>query len=144
MRVTLDTNIIYPALKSNSGASHFILGRVRNRQIQIALSVPLFEEYRDVFYRKTTLEDLGLESEDIDKYLRFIAYIAKTYDIYYLFRPNLKDENDNMLVELAVVSQSHYLVTSNTKDFQQAELTFDQLNVVTPGEFVKIWRKKHA
>ena len=144
MLITLDTNIIYQALRSKSGASNFILQRVRNREIQIALSVPLFVEYQDVLSRKKTLDDLGLESEDIAKFLRFIAYIAKTYDIYYLFRPNLKDEKDNMIVELAIVSQSRYLVTSNTRDFQNSELMFDQLNVVAPSEFVKIWRRNNA
>jgi len=144
MLITLDTNIIYQALRSKSGASYFILQRVRNREIQIALSVPLFVEYQDVLSRKKTLDDLGLESEDIAKFLRFIAYIAKTYDIYYLFRPNLKDEKDNMIIELAIVSQSRYLVTSNTRDFQNSELMFDQLNVVAPSEFVKIWRRNNV
>ncbi len=64
--------------------------------------------------------------------------------IYYLFRPNLKDEKDNMVIELAIVSQSRYLVTSNTRDFQNYELMFDQLNVVAPSEFVKIWRRNNV
>ena len=49
-----------------------------------------------------------------------------------------------MLVELAVTSQSDFLVTSNIKDFRNAELRFDQLNVATPGEFAKIWRSKNV
>lgn len=142
MLVTLDTNIIYQALKSAKGASYFIFQQVRERKIQIALSVPLFEEYEDVLKRKKSLEDFGLDVEDIDKFLRFIAYVGKPYKTYFLFRPNLKDEKDNMAVELAVTSQSDYLVTSNTKDFKNAELKFDQLKIVTPGEFAKIWRSK--
>jgi predicted nucleic acid-binding protein len=42
-----------------------------------------------------------------------------------LFRPNLKDENDNMFVELAIVSQSKFLITNNIKDFVSGELIFD-------------------
>ena len=142
MLVTLDTNIIYQALKSANGASFFILQQVRERKIQIALSVPLFEEYEDVLKRKKSLEDFGLDVEDIDKFLRFIAYVGKPYKTYFLFRPNLKDEKDNMVVEVAVTSQCDYLVTSNTKDFRNAELKFDQLKIVTPSEFAKIWRSK--
>lgn len=142
MLVTLDTNIIYQALKSANGASYFILQQVRERKVQIALSVPLFEEYEAVLKRKKSLEDFGLDAEDIDKFLRFIAYVGKPYKTYFLFRPNLKDEKDNMVVELAVTSQCDYLVTSNTKDFKNAELKFDQLNIVTPSEFAKIWRSK--
>ena len=142
MLVTLDTNIIYQALKSASGASFFILQQVRERKIQIALSVSLFEEYEDVLKREKSLKDFGLDIEDIDKFLRFIAYVGKPYTIYYLFRPNLKDEKDNMVVELAVTSQSDYIVTSNIKDFKNAELKFDHLKIVTPIEFAKIWRNK--
>jgi putative PIN family toxin of toxin-antitoxin system len=142
MLVTLDTNIIYQALKSANGASFFILQQVRERKIQIALSVPLFEEYEDVLKREKSLKDFDLDVEDIDKFLRFIAYVGKPYKTYFLFRPNLKDENDNMVVELAVTSQCDYLVTSNTKDFKNPELLFDQLKIVTPNEFAKIWRSK--
>jgi len=142
MLVTLDTNIIYQALKSANGASYFILQQVRERNIQIALSVPLFQEYEDVLKRQKSLKDFGLGSEDIDKFLRFLAYVGKPYKTYFLFRPNLKDEKDNMIVELAITSQSEYLVTSNTKDFENSELTFDQLKIVTPSEFVKIWRSR--
>ena len=142
MLVTLDTNIIYQALKSTNGASYFILQQVRERKIQIALSVPLFEEYQDVLKRKKSRDDFGLDVEDIDKFLRFIAYVGKPFKTYFLFRPNLKDEKDNMLVELAVTSQSDYLLTSNIKDFKNAELKFDQLKIVTPSEFAKIWRSK--
>ena len=144
MLVTLDTNILYQALKSTRGASYFILQKVRERQIQIALSVPLFHEYQDVLKREKSLQDFGLEIEDIDKFLRFIAFVGKIYETYFLLRPNLKDEKDNMIVELAVTSQSEYLVTSNIRDFKNAELKFDQLKVITPAEFVKLWRSSNV
>ncbi len=144
MLLTLDTNIIFQALSSKNGASYFILQLVKNRKIKIALSVSLFTEYEDVLKRKQSLNYFGLQIQDIDKFLRFIAYIAKTFEIYYLFRPNLRDEKDNMLIELAITSQSEYLVTNNIKDFKNAELKFDQLKVITPKEFVKIWRNKNV
>jgi len=53
----LDTNVIYQALKSSAGASFYILKQVRERKIQIALSVPLFEEYQDVLKREKSLQD---------------------------------------------------------------------------------------
>jgi putative PIN family toxin of toxin-antitoxin system len=144
MLVTLDTNILYQALRSATGASYFILQEIRNRKIQLALSVPLFEEYEDVLKRKKSLRDFELDINDIEKFLRFIAYIGKPYNTYFLFRPNLKDEKDNMVVELAVTSQSDYLVTSNVKDFKNAELKFDNLKIVTPGKFAQIWRNKNV
>ena len=144
MLLTFDTNILYQALMSTTGASHFILQQVRNRRIQIALSVPVFLEYRDVLTREKSLKDFKLQLNDVDKFLRFIAYIGKIFEIYFLFRPNLKDEKDNMIVELAITSQSDYLITSNIRDFKNAELRFDELKVITPGEFVKMWRNENA
>jgi putative PIN family toxin of toxin-antitoxin system len=144
MLLTLDTNILYQALMSKTGASYFILQQVRNRKIQIALSVPVFFEYQDVLTRDKSLKDFELKLNDVEKFLRFIAYIGKTFEIYFLLRPNLKDEKDNKIVELAVTSQSDYLITSNIRDFKNAELKFDELKVITPSEFVKMWRNKNA
>ena len=144
MLLTLDTNILYQALISKTGASHFILQQVRNRRIRIALSVPVFLEYQDVLTRDKSLKDFELKLSDVEKFLRFIAYIGKTFEIYFLLRPNLKDEKDNKIVELAVTSQSDYLITSNIRDFKNAELKFDQLKIITPGKFVKMWREKYG
>lgn len=144
MLLTLDTNILYQALKSKTGASYFILQQVRNRKIQIALSVPVFSEYQDVLTRDKSLQDFELQLNDVEKFLRFIAYIGKPFEIYFLLRPSLKDEKDNKIVELAVTSQSDYLITSNVIDFKNAELKFDQLKIITPSEFVKMWRDKNV
>ena len=144
MLLTLDTNVLYQALMSKKGASFFIFQQVRALKIQIALSVPVFAEYEAVLKREKSIRDFDLSGGDVDKFLRLIAFVGKKFQTYYLFRPNLPDENDNMLVELAIVSQSDYLVTSNLKDFNNAELIFDDLNIITPAEFVKVWRKNHG
>jgi len=144
MLVTLDTNVLYQALRSSGGASHCILSQVRQGKIHIALSVSLFSEYEDVLKREKSLEEFGMDRDDVDKFLRFIAFVGIPCATYFLFRPNLRDEKDNMVLEAAVSSQSDYLITSNIKDFSGAELRFDQLKIVTPGEFVKIWRRLHG
>lgn len=144
MLVTLDTNILYQALRSNSGAAYFILTQVRKRKIQISLSVPVFNEYHEVLTRETSLREFGLEITYIEKFLRFIAFVGKTYDVYYLLRPNLKDESDNKFMELAVTSQSDFLITSNVRDFQNSELIIEQLQIITPANFVKKWREKYG
>ncbi len=144
MLLTLDTNILYQAMKSKPGASYWILQQVRENKIQIALSVPVFQEYQDVLTRQKSLEDFGLQLSDVEKFLRFVAFVGKTFNIFFLFRPNLKDENDNMLVELSITSQSDYLITSNIRDFKDAELKFDKLNIITPSNFIKKWRAKYV
>jgi len=63
--------------------------------------------------------------------------------IHYIWRPNLKDEGDNFLVELAVAGNAKYIVTNNVKDFSHAQLRFDSFSVITPERAIKegIWER---
>jgi putative PIN family toxin of toxin-antitoxin system len=142
--VVLDTNVLFQSLHSSTGASHFILGLVRLQKIKLALSLKTFAEYEDVLKRKKSLKLLGLEPKDIEDVLAFIAYMGRPFDTHFLFRPNLRDENDNIFVELAVASGAKYVITNNIRDFMKgAQLRFLEFQVVTPGEFVKMWREKN-
>ncbi|TGM07168.1 putative toxin-antitoxin system toxin component, PIN family [Leptospira jelokensis] len=141
MRVTLDTNVLYQALRDNRGASHFILTLVENRRIELALSTPVFVEYSDVLLREKSLSDLSLTKKEINMVLDFLAFVATPFSINYLLRPNLADENDNLFVELAFASNSRFLITSNIKDFNEnKDLKFDSFKVITPTDFTKFWR----
>ncbi len=144
MIITLDTNILYQALNSRNGASSYILQLVRAGHFQIALSNSTFCEYEDVLTRPTSLKAFLLTKEDVTKFLRYIAFIGEKFDPYFLFRPNLKDEADNMFVELAVVSHSRYLVTSNIKDYQNSNLILDNFQLITPANFIKQWRNTNG
>lgn len=144
MIVVLDTNVIFQAMSNGNGASFFILDLVRNQEISLALSISTFKEYEDVLLRKTSLENFKLSKKEIKTILQFIAYIAKPIDPRFLFRPNLIDEDDNKFIELAMASGAEYLVTSNIKDFKNAQLKFDNFEIVTPAQFYKMWRKYHA
>ncbi len=108
--------------------------------LRMALSHAVLLEYEDVLTRTKSLKSFGLSIQDVQKVLRFIAYISEKYEPYYLFRPNLPDEGDNIFVELAVVSQSSFIITRNIKDFRNSELIFDCFKVLTPSEFLKVWR----
>ena len=57
--------------------------------------------------------------------------------IYFLWRPNLGDEADNHLVELAVAGSAQAIVTRNRRDFRGAELKFENLAVLTPAECLR-------
>ena len=76
----------------------------------------------------------------------FEAYLStcKYNEIYYMWRPNLKDENDNFVVELAVASGAEALITYNVKDFKNAELIFKH-KIITPEDFIKemLWVQLH-
>jgi len=143
MIITLDTNVLFSSLYSSSGASHQILKLILDEKLQVAISTPVYFEYYDVLTRTENLQKINLTINEIEDVLDLIALLAKKYSIYFLLRPNLSDEKDNMFVECAFASNSQYLITSNVRDFQQAELKGFSFHVITPGDFLKIWRKNY-
>ena len=143
--VTLDTNVLLQAFCSRSGASHAVFRLIRNGDLRLALSVPVFEEYRAVLTRPKSMEMMNLATDQVDTVLRFVAFVSSPSQVYYLWRPNLQDEADNMFVELAVASESNYLITQNTRDFVSgSELRHDSFGVVTPYRFLVEWRRSHG
>jgi len=121
-----------------------ILKMIRDAKIEMAISIPVFHEYADVLNRKKSLEDLKLTKKDIQHFLDFVCFVAFPFDISFLLRPNLRDENDNMFIELAFASNSKFLITSNIADFtKQTNLIFDSFKIVTPAQFLDIWRKTY-
>ncbi len=140
MVVTLDTNVILAALLSQAGASHRILNLVIEEKLNIALSTPVVLEYDDVLKRNEILEKLNICARQVEDLLDLLLLLADKYSIYYRLRPNLLDENDNLFIECAFTSNSHYLITSNIKDFRRGELRNYPFEVITPGDFYSFWR----
>ena len=100
------------------------------------MSEALFYEYEAVMKRKKiqNLTPLTVEEQNT----LFYAYLSssKWNEIYDMWRPNLKDEDDNFVVELAVASGAEYIITYNIKDFKNAELVFKH-KIITPEQFIK-------
>lgn len=69
--------------------------------------------------------------------LSALAYFGNEVPIYYKVRPNLKDENDNMVFECCVNYGAEYLVTHNVKDFVGGELRRYNFDIITPHYFLK-------
>lgn len=135
--------MLYQALDRQSGYAAYILRLIDQRQVTLALSKPVFVEYEAVLKRPQALSRFGLQKEDIDKVLAYLLSIARLHEIYFRLRPNLRDEADNIFIELAFTSGSHFLITNNVRDFViEAELSFDSFAIVTPAEFVTLWRQK--
>jgi predicted nucleic acid-binding protein len=72
-------------------------------------------------------------SESLDIFLACCEWVR----VYYSWRPHLKDEGDNHLVELAVASAADRIVTRNLRDFRAMELRFPDLRVLSPEDLLK-------
>ena len=144
MLVVMDTNVLYQALHSTEGASHQILRLIRTGAVRLALSHAVLLEYEAVLTRPKSLRRFGMDGEDVGAVLRYLAAVSEKFEPSFLFRPNLRDEDDNMFVELAVTSQCRFLVTSNVRHYRSGELQFGSFGIVTPAEFMQMWRQTHV
>ena len=137
-KIVLDTNILVAGLRSKQGASYKLLSELTNNCFKPAVSVPLFFEYEAVLKRPGLLPNLRVE--DIDNILNYLVSKATLCQIYYLWRPCLKDPQDDMVLELAVQSQSQFIVTFNVRDFSKSALF--GITAITPQQFLALNRSE--
>ena len=133
MKIVIDTNVLVAATRSRRGSSFELLSLLPDPRFQIALSVAHYTEWQDVMSRTEHLPP-GMQPEDARGFLRYLASIAHLQDVHYLWRPFLRDPDDDMVLEYAVASGCRYLVTHNLRDFRK----ITQLGVepLTPAEFL--------
>jgi putative PIN family toxin of toxin-antitoxin system len=136
--VVLDTNVLIAALRSPHGASYELLSLLGAGAFALSVSVPLVLEYEAVARRQA--RELGLTYGDITELLDFVCQAAHHCTIFYLWRPFLRDPNDDMVLEVAVEAQCAYVITYNTRDFAGSE----QFGVrpITPKEFLALIREE--
>ena len=133
LQVVIDTNVIVSALRSSRGASYALLWLLGGDKFEINLSVPLVLEYEAA--SKRLIEEFTLTEEQIDDILDYICSVANYQKIFYLWRPFLKDAQDEMVLELAVAARCEFIITYNETDFEGVERF--GLRVITPKEFLE-------
>ena len=101
------------------------------------MGAALLAEYEDVLARVDLFETSRLNAVERDELLDIFLARCEWVRVYYLWRPNLRDEADNHLVELAVAGGADCIVTRNTRDLQTMELRFPGLRVQTPEHFLE-------
>lgn len=119
IQVVLDTNILVAALRSRNGGSFKLLSLVGLGKFEINVSVPLVLEYEEVLTRLCA--DVKLAKQDIADLLDYLCHVAKRREVYFLWRPSLKDPQDEMILELAVTAGCRHIITHNKRDFAGAE-----------------------
>jgi len=131
--IVVDTNVLLSGLKSNRGYSYKLIEQLPSRRFDVCVSVPLILEYESVLLNHR--ETIGMSESDIKSVLDYLCLVGQKTNIYYLWRPFLKDPFDDHVLEVAVNSKSRYIVTHNKKDFQNVEQF--GINALTPKEFLE-------
>ncbi|MCU0501650.1 MAG: PIN domain-containing protein [Anaerolineae bacterium] len=128
-----DTSVLIAALRSRRGASHRLLMLLGSEKFAISVSVPLVLEYEDA--AKRLIGTATWSKRGIDDILDYICAIADHQEVFYLWRPFLKDADDDMVLEVAVAAGCDCIVTYNKADFRRAERF--GLRIVTAKEFLE-------
>ena len=133
----LDTSAFVSALLGPKGASREIVRGCLMRRYQPLMGTALFTEYESVVTRDTLFRRCVLTKKERETLLDAFLSTCQWVNIYYAWRPNLTDESDNHLVELAVAGGAEAIVTHNVKDFKRSELRFPGLEIMTPANWLK-------
>jgi putative PIN family toxin of toxin-antitoxin system len=136
MRIVLDTNVLISALLTEGGASRAVLRACLTGELRPLIGNALFAEYEDVMARDALFKNSATTRAERDVILDALLSRCDWIQISYLWRPNLRDEADNHVAELAIAGNAPIVITGNHKDFASAQLKMP-FEVLTPGEFLK-------
>jgi putative PIN family toxin of toxin-antitoxin system len=136
-RVVVDTNVFVSALIGPGGAAREVIRRCLREQCIPLMGTALFLEYEDLMHREELFERCLLSPHEREEVLDAFLAVCTWQHLYFAWRPNLPDEADNHLIELAVAGTADALITKNVRDLRRGELIFPQLRIVTPEEYVR-------
>jgi putative PIN family toxin of toxin-antitoxin system len=137
IKLVLDTNVLVTAFCNQNGASHLLIRHALADKIVLLASPALWLEYEAVLKRPQIRLRHGISLENIDIVLDTLAAHVSPVHLNYLWRPQLKDQNDEMVLETALNASADALVTFNTKDFAAAADRFS-LKLLTPAECITL------
>ena len=140
-RIVLDTDVLVAAMLG-AGAANRLVGAVLEGGFEPVMGPALYAEHEAVLGRAALFGRCRLSAAERGELFDIYLARCRWTRIYYLWRPNLGDEADNHLVELAVAGSAQAIVTRNKRDFRGAELKFENLAVLTPAECLRrqTWR----
>src|SRR2546430_9681372 len=139
-RVVVDTSVVVAARRTRKGPGNAVLGLVAERRLQLLATPPLFLEYEDVLKRADQRMANGLSLEQIDEFLAELAAHVEPVDLHFMWRPQVRDPGDEMVLEAAINGDADALITYNVSDFAVAADRF-AVRVLRPAEILKMVKR---
>lgn len=136
-KIVIDTSVFIGALISRTGANRELIRRCLRQEYQPLMGNALFSEYESVMNRPEIINKCPISQEEVMTLFAALIKVSQWISIYYLWRPNLKDEADNHLVELAMAGNARIIATNNIKDFRNSELHFPRLIIAKPENIIR-------
>jgi uncharacterized protein len=134
--VVVDTNVFISAMMSKNGASREVIRMCLTDELTPLMGNAMFAEFEDVCSRDKLFDARLITLEDRNVLLDAFLSCCRWVPIYFLWRPNLRDEADNHVLELAVAGNAACIITANKRDFVKPELKFPGIDILNPVEFL--------
>jgi putative PIN family toxin of toxin-antitoxin system len=135
VKLVLDTDVVVAAMRSPTGASAAIVRAAREKKATLLLSVALAIEYEAVCRRPEHHMAAGLSLSQVEIFLNAVIAMAEPVPTHFLWRPQLRDPNDEMVLEAAVNGGAEAVVTFNMRDYGSAPSLFG-IEVLLPREAI--------
>jgi putative PIN family toxin of toxin-antitoxin system len=135
MRIVVDTNVFVGAVLGSNPCAH-VLRACLDGSATPLMGTTLLAELEDVLGRADLFARSRLSAMEREELLDILLARCQWVRIFYGWRPNLPDEGDNHLVELAVAGSAQAIVTRNIRDLARPDLLFPGLSVLTPDQFL--------
>lgn len=134
--IVIDTNVIVSAMLGSLAANRIVDACLAKRFVPL-IGAALFAEYEDLANRNEIFQSSRLSKNEREELLDIFLAVCRWTHIRYIWRPNLQDEADNHLIDLAVAGNAEIIVTRNIRDFRNAELRFPQIRILTPEALLR-------
>ena len=131
----MDTDTIVAAIRSPRGGSAALLLAADDGLVTLLATVPLFIEYEAVCQRAEHLLAARLDREDVATFLDGLADLVRPVEPWFLWRPQLRDAGDELVLEAAVNGGATAIVTFNRRDYRPAADAF-RIEILLPGEIL--------
>ena len=136
-RIVIDTNVLVSALRSRRGWSFSLLSNVGTGLFDHVVAVPFVMEYESVLLREGMVP---LDSGAVRNVIDYLCATGIRQDIHFLWRPKLRDAQDDMVLETAVNGGCSVIVTHNVRDFAPAVSL--GVTALTPAEFLRPFKER--
>ena len=136
VKFVLDTNVVVAAMRSPTGASAALLRAARRSELTLAANVALALEYEAICSLAEHRLASGLTADEVNVFLDGLIGMMEPVETHFLWRPQLRDPGDELVLEAAVNGGAAAIVTFNLRHFGLAPRRFG-IDVLKPVDVIR-------